>query len=314
MNWWQRLRARGRLEEQLDAELKFHLERLVAEKVRAGVPEKEARRLARLEFGALEWVKEECRDARGAAWLETTARDIQFGWRTLWKSPGFGLAAICTLALGIGANTAMFSVVYAVLLKPLPYAEPERLVSVTCFVPELRARIPSMGLRARDFDAYRRSNSTLAGISALRSQDFSLTGEGDPERLYGARVSANFFSMLGAQPDCGRTFLPEEDQPGRDNVVVLSHELWTRRFGAAPDILNRSILLDGLRFARFTASPRATSPRSESPCAQDVCWRMRNRRQPPRSAQDWLAGSGLASRSSASKAGASNSTTRVRNQ
>ena len=245
MNWWQRLRKSGELERQLDAELRYHFERQVEDNIRAGIPEEEARRRVRLEFGGVDQAKEECRDARGTMWVEATVQDLQFAWRTLRKSPGFALAAICTLALGIGANTAIFSVVYAVLLKPLPYADPGQLVSVAGIVPQMRARFPSIPMRASDFDAYRRSNSVLSGISALRSQDFNLTGVGEPERLYGARVSANFFSMLGVQPERGRTFLPEEDEPGRDQVVVISHDLWARRFGGDPGVLNRTVSLDG---------------------------------------------------------------------
>jgi predicted permease len=177
--------------------------------------------------------------------MRTLWQDIRYIARTLAKTPGFALAAIGTLALGIGATTAIFSVVYAVLLKPLPYADPGQLVSVSGFVPELRARIPSMPMRATDFDAYRRSNSVFSGMSALRPQDFNLTGAGEPERLNGARVSANFFSMLGVQPELGRTFLPEEDEPGRDHVIVISHGLWARRFGGDPGALNRTVSLDG---------------------------------------------------------------------
>jgi predicted permease len=245
VNWWQRLRRSGRLENQLDAELQFHLERQVADNIRAGMPEDEARRRARLEFGGLDRAKEECRDARGTMWVEATVRDIQFAWRTLWKSPAFALAAICTLALGIGANTAIFSVVYTVLLKPLPYADPGQLVAVAGVVPQMRARFPSMAMRARDFAAYRRSNSVFSAVSALRSTEFNLTGVGEPERLYGARVSANFFSMVGVQPERGRVFFPEEDEPGRDHVVLISHDLWARRFGADPGVLNRTVSLDG---------------------------------------------------------------------
>ncbi len=245
MNWWQRLRRKDQLETELDAELRFHFERQVADNTRQGMPEEEARRRARLEFGGLDQVKEDCRDARGTFWVEATLQDIRFALRTLRKSPGFAIAAICTLALGIGANTAIFSVVYAVLLKPLPYADPGQLVSVAGVVPQMSARFPSIAMRAHDFDAYRRSNAVFSAISALRSQDFNLTGAGEPERLYGARVSANFFSMLGVQPQRGRMFVPEEDEPGRDRVVVISHGLWARRFGADPGVLNRTLSLDG---------------------------------------------------------------------
>jgi putative ABC transport system permease protein len=245
MSWWQRLRRRGQLEGELDSELRYHYERQVEDNLRAGMPEREARRRARLDFGGHEQVKEECREARGGLWLEETLRDIRFAWRTLWKSPAFAGAAIGTLALGIGANVAVFAVFHAVVLKPLPYAEPERLVAVAGVVPQLRARFASIPMRARDFDAYQRSNSVFSAMSALQSRDFNLTGEGEPQRLYGARVSANLFSLLGVHPERGRSFAPEEDQPGRDRVVVISHELWKRQFGADPGVLNRTVLLDG---------------------------------------------------------------------
>ena len=243
-----RMRAlfrRKAVEGELDDEMHFHFDQLVEKFVQSGLPVAEARRRARLEFGGFEQVKEECREARGTYFLETLAQDLRYCLRVLRKSPGFTAVAVLTLALGIGANTAIFSVAYGVLLKPLPYASPDQLVSVAGFVPQLRARIPSMPMRAADFDAYRRSNSVFSGISALRSRDFNLTGVGEPEKLYGARVSANFFSMLGVQPESGRTFFPEEDEPGRDHVVVISHDLWARRFGADPGVLNGKVSLDG---------------------------------------------------------------------
>jgi predicted permease len=188
--------------------------------------------------------------------MTTLLRDLRYTLRMLSKSPGFALVATCSLALGIGANTAIFSVVYAVLLKPLPYAEPDHLVSIAGFVPELRATIPSIALRAADFDAYRRSSSAFSGMAALRSQDFNLTGSGEPVKLYGARVSANLFSLLGVQPEYGRSFLSEEDTPGRDHVVVISHALWERHFGAEPSVLNRVVSLDGESYTVVGIMPK----------------------------------------------------------
>ena len=245
MNWWQRLVQKDHMEERLDAELRYHFERQVADCLRRGMPEDEARRAARLEFGGLDQVKEDCRDARGTLWVESTLQDVRFALRTLRKSPGFALAAIGTLALGIGANTAIFSVVYAILLKPLPYAKPDELVTISTYIPQVRARFPSLPMRATDFVEFSRSNSVFSGMSAIAPADFNLTGTGDPERLYGARVSANLFTLLGVGPERGRGFLPEEDDPGRDRVVLISHELWLRRFGGDSGILNRVLSLDG---------------------------------------------------------------------
>ena len=188
--------------------------------------------------------------------MTTLLRDLRYTLRMLGRSPGFALVATCSLALGIGANTAVFSVVYAVLLKPLPYAEPDRLVSIAGFVPEMRAMIPTMALRAADFDAYRRSSAAFSGMAALRSQDFNLTGSGEPVRLYGARVSANLFSLLGVQPEYGRSFLPEEDAPGRDHVVVISHDVWERLFGAEPSVLNSVVVLDGESYTVVGIMPK----------------------------------------------------------
>jgi hypothetical protein len=188
--------------------------------------------------------------------MATLLRDLRHTLRMLGRSPGFALVATCSLALGIGANTAIFSVVYAVLLKPLPYAELDRLVSIAGFVPEMRATIPTTAMRAADFDAYRRSSSAFSGMAALRSQDFNLTGSGEPVKLYGARVSANLFSLLGVQPEYGRSFLPEADTLGRDHVVVISHELWERHFGAEPSVLNRVVSLDGESYTVVGIMPK----------------------------------------------------------
>jgi predicted permease len=245
MNWWQRLLRKSYMEDRLDAELRYHFERQVADNLRSGMPEEEARRAARLEFGGLDKVKEDCRDARGTQWVESTLQDIRFALRGLRRSPGFAMAAIGTLALGIGANTAIFSVVYAVLLKPLPYARPDRLVSILTIIPQMRSRFPSLPLRAQDFLEFQKTNTVFSGMSAITPTDFNLTGSGEPERLSGARVSANLFTLLGTEPQQGRGFLPEEDEPGRDRVIVISHALWLRRFGGDPGALNRVLSLDG---------------------------------------------------------------------
>jgi predicted permease len=257
VNWWRRFRKSGELERQLDAELEDHIARDVAQKVREGLAEDEARRLARLALGGVAQVKEACRDARGTLWIGALAQDVRLALRMLRKSPGFAAAALATLALGIGANTAIFSVVYATLLKPLPYAEPGQLVSVSAFIPQLRSRFPSMPLPAPVFVWFRRSVSLFSGMSALYPAGFNLTGAGEPERLSGARVSANFFSLLGIQAERGRTFAPEEDEPGRDRVVVISHGLWVRRFGADPGILSRTLSLDGQSHAIIGVMPAA---------------------------------------------------------
>ena len=249
MNWWQRLIHRRRMEDRLSAELRYHFDRLVADRVRGGMTEGAARRAARLEFGGLAQVEEDCRDARGTMWIESALADLRYALRTLGRSPGFAFAAIATLALGIGANTAIFSVVYAVLLKPLPYARPAELVAISSYIPEMRERFPSLPVRATDFVEFRRDSTKLSQVGGHRPRRFQHDRQpGEPERIFGARVSANLFSLLGVMPELGRAFLPEEDHPGRDHVVILSHDLWMRRFGGDPATVGRTLLLDGDKY------------------------------------------------------------------
>jgi putative ABC transport system permease protein len=173
--------------------------------------------------------------------MERLFQDLRYGVRTLFKNPGFTLVAIITLALGIGANTAIFSVVNAVLLRPLPYNEPERIV-------RMYGRF-SQGNQASvsppDFLDYRAQNHSFEEFAALRSTSYNLTGNSDPERIIGAEVTANFFQALGVKPVRGRVFLPEEEQAAQSQVAIISEGLWQRRFGADPAILDKSILLNG---------------------------------------------------------------------
>ena len=165
---------------------------------------------------------------------ESVLRDLTYAGRMLRKNPAFAVAAILTLALGIGANTAIFSVVYAVLLKPLPYADPDRLCAVHIWTPQFLTRTPSMGVRARDFLEWRRSNTAFSAIAAFRGTALNITGSGDPERLGALRASANLLSVLGVEPERGRGFLAEEDAPERNTVVMLGHEMWVSRFAGRP--------------------------------------------------------------------------------
>jgi len=248
MNWWARLTHRRQMEDRLSAELRYHFDRLMADGLRAGMTEEAARRAARLEFGGMAQVEEECRDARGTMWVESALADLRYALRTLGHSPGFAVAAIATLALGIGANAAIFSVVYAVLLKPLPYARPSELVTVSSYIPEMRDRFPSLPVRATDFAEFRRSARKLAQVAAVAPMGMNLTGAGEPERLFGARVSANLFALLGTMPERGRAFRAEEDRPGKDHEVILSHDVWMRRFGGDPAMVGRTLLLDGDKY------------------------------------------------------------------
>ncbi|MFP5261703.1 MAG: ABC transporter permease [Blastocatellia bacterium] len=175
--------------------------------------------------------------------IKTVSQDLRYGIRTLAQRPGFAAAAALALALGIGANSAIFSVVNAVLLRSLPYEAPDQLV----IVQSTRRQDPRRSGSASypDFADFRSQNQVFDDMAAFRSRGYTLTGAGEPERIDGARVSASFFQLLGAEPHLGRAFLPEEDKPEAARVVIISHGLWQRRFGGDPDVIGRTLTLDG---------------------------------------------------------------------
>ncbi|HZF37447.1 MAG TPA: ABC transporter permease [Blastocatellia bacterium] len=236
------LLCRPQAERELDEELRYHIEQQTEQNIRLGMSPEEARRAAQKSFGGVEQTKERSRDARGVRWLEDLWQDLRYGARMLVKNPGFTLVAVITLALGIGANTAIFSVVNGVLLRPLPYKDPQRLVMV--FAPrrlDQESLISSGG-----FTVLRGQNQVFEQVAAFLPMldSSSITGDGDPEFLGGVTVSANLFTLLGVEAKYGRTFLPEEEKPGANRVVVLSHHLWQRRFGSDQKIVGRTISLN----------------------------------------------------------------------
>jgi putative ABC transport system permease protein len=175
--------------------------------------------------------------------MQTLIQDLRYGARMLMKKPGFTLIGVLTLALGIGANTTIFSVVNAVLLRPLPYQNPEQLVMIWGKLP---AYVPgNIGASAAEFTDYRDQNPVFSSIAAYTSSSFNLTGAGEPERIAGTLASASLFPLLNVQPALGRAFLNEEDRPGHDQVVILSHGLWRRRFAGDSAVIGRSVTLDG---------------------------------------------------------------------
>src|SRR5690242_3330697 len=177
--------------------------------------------------------------------FDTLFGDVRFATRLLRKNPGFSAVAIGTLALGIGANTAIFSVADTVIFRPLAYPHATRLFAIHEVVPKFSYLAPMIPVNAMHFRKWRKKTRSFDQLALLGGMTFNLTGAGDPERIPGARVSPNLFPLLGIQTQFGRTFLDEEDQPGRDRVVVLNHELWVRRFGADPHVIGRKIMLDG---------------------------------------------------------------------
>jgi putative ABC transport system permease protein len=240
MSWLRRLLSRQRMELDLDKELRFHFESQVADKVRSGIPEPEARRLTRLEFGGIEQVKEDCRESRGTLWVESIVQDVRFALRTLRKSPCFTAVVVLTLALGIAANAAIFSFVSAVLLKPIPYPHPERIVN-------LAEKLPSGDrnfISTLNFLDWERQNRCFQFVSAVAPDTVTLTGSSSPEELKVYRVSASYFKVLGVGATLGRTFVESEDKAGNDREVVLSNRIWWSRFGGDPNVIGRKIALD----------------------------------------------------------------------
>ena len=237
--------ARHRGEARWREEIDHHIALQTAENIRAGMSPAEARRQAKLKFGSITGVTEEYRAERSLHLLETLVQDIRYALRMLRKSPGFTTVAILTLSLGIGASTALFSVVNGVLLNPLPYPQPVQLIAIYGETPGVY-RGPITYLNFLD---WQRDSRTFSAMAIYRNQDYNFIGRGEAERLSGYMVSAGFFSTLGVQPVLGRTFRPGDDQAGAAPVVLLSGGFWERRFGSAPDILGKSITLNGASYA-----------------------------------------------------------------
>ena len=220
----------------------------------AGLAPDEARYRAQREFGNTVLVSEASRDLWGWVWLETLVQDLRYGVRMLRKNPGFTFVATATLALGIAVNSSIFSLISAWWLKKPAVADPDRVVAVVATNP---ARVVERGRSsAVDFLAWRKANHVFADLAAADPyHDFSLTGAGEPERLTGMRVTANYFGTLGVSAFLGRTFLPGEDQAGRDHVVVLTYGLWQRRFASDPNITRKTVALDGEKYVVIGVMP-----------------------------------------------------------
>jgi predicted permease len=240
MYWLDRLFRKEKTEKQLDSELRFHLEQQVADYVKAGMSPEQARRRAQMEFGGLEGVKEECRESRRVQIIDTLIQDVRYGMRMMRKSPGFTIVAVLTLTLGIGANTAIFSVVSGVLLNPLPYPHPDQLVTLH----ESKPNFERGSVSYPNFRDWQKDNHTFSGMAIYRNYAFSLTGRGDAEQVQSQLISSDFFQLLGVTPVIGRLFAQGEDEIGAAPTVLISAGLWERKFGSAPDALGKSLTLD----------------------------------------------------------------------
>ncbi len=231
------LRSQGRLESELDAELRLHLELEAEKNVRVGMSPAEAERAARISLGGVDQIKEELRDASGASVLEGLRQDVRYGLRSIRQNPAFAAAVVLTLGLGIGANTAIFSVVNGVLLRPLPYGEPERLVVVRQSLTS--PATPSLGFSEKELLDYRTASRTLEDLVEYHTMSFTLLGGREAERVQTGVVSHGFFDFLGVTPLLGRTFRADDDAPGADAVLLLSYDYWKRRHGGDPGVVGR---------------------------------------------------------------------------
>jgi predicted permease len=243
-NW---RRFRGALtnhgqDNELSAEVSFHYEMLVEERMRAGIPEAQARREARLKFGSFDAVKESYRDQRGLVWLAGLSTDLRYAVRGLLKSPGFTVVAALTLALGIGANTAIFSLVDQVLLSPPGIRKPERVVTIRTRYGNLNMEFPIVS--AVILADVKKGCGVFVNAALVSQADVNYTGSATPQRLQAASVTAEWFDVFGARPSLGRLFSREEDQPHANHVAVLSYAAWARLFGSDPAVLGRVIELN----------------------------------------------------------------------
>ena len=254
LSFWQRGRAlfgRRQWEADMAEEMQLHLEGRIEENLAAGLSPDEARYAAQREFGGIEQIKELARDQRRLAWIENFWQDLRFGVRVLRRQLGFTTVAVLTLALGIGATTAIFSVVDCVLLRPLAYPRAHELL----LMAETSTKFPSAGLSAGAYLTWQRETTVFTRLAAWTYGPYNLTGEGEPRRVFAQRVTAGYFGTLSLPPELGRDFRQEEETAGHDNVVILSHGLWQDQFGSRASVIGQSIRLDERSFTVIGVMP-----------------------------------------------------------
>jgi predicted permease len=262
------LRLSPTREAEIVEELSQHLDDRYQELIAGGASPDEARRVALGEFRSRDALGQQLAPLRQAQLPPPITpgatsghlpgdllQDVRYAMRMFVRQRGFAAAAILTLALGIGANTAIFSVVYAALLQPLPYENPDQLYSVEVVIPGRTGDFPSLPVRVQDYLEWSKAETAFSAVAALTPAEWNLTGDGEPQRVGAARVSTNFFAALGVPPAHGRTFLLEEEQPGRDRVAIISDALWRSRFAASPAVLQSTILLNGYSFVVVGIAP-----------------------------------------------------------
>jgi predicted permease len=243
--------SRQKRDSELNEELQSHLKMAAQDRRDRGEPPERAGLAAQNEFGNVGLIREVTREMWGGASLERLMQDLRFGLRMLVKSPGFTIVAVLTLALGIGANTALFSVVNGVLFKPLPYPQPEKLV----WLAESKPNFATGSISYPNFRDWQKDNHTFSGMAIYRSYNFNLLGVGEAEQLRARFISSEFFSVLGVNPVAGRAFAPGEDEIGGAPIVMISEGLWRRKFNASLEALGKSINLDGKGYVVVGVTP-----------------------------------------------------------
>src|SRR5580704_6068332 len=249
--WWRAVIRGADVDAQVDEELRYHIESYAEDLMRGGTPREEAIRRARAELGNFAARKEDCRAAWGTRWLDELRADLRYALRMLVRSPGFALVAVGSLALGIGANTAMFSVVQGIILAPLPFPNANRLV----FLWQNRPGVPQLDPSYPNFEDWERTSRSFDRMSAVVFHNFDLTAPGRAEPLLRMRVSSSFLATLGVIPAIGRDIARMEDQPNVLSVVLISDRLWKDRFAADRHVAGRSLILDGKSFTVIGVLP-----------------------------------------------------------
>src|SRR5690348_6698896 len=270
---------RDRRDSELQAELESHLQMHIDDYVRSGMSPDDARRRALIKLGGVERVTEAYREQRGLPFLETLLQDLRFAFRGMRKNIGFTCVALLTLALGIGANSALFSVVNGVLLNPLPYPDSEQLTILYSSSKNFQHGSVSYP----NFVDWEAQTKSFSSMTAFRDDDWNLTGQSEAERLHGYMVSSSFFPVLSVAPVVGRTISADEDRIGGAPVVMIGHALWQRKFGGSPDVLGKTMILNGVGYAIVGVVPASFRLYSENvevyvPIGQWADSTFRNRR------------------------------------
>ncbi|MGB9079418.1 MAG: ABC transporter permease, partial [Terracidiphilus sp.] len=253
MKWWQIKKRNADLERELQSDLELEEE----EQRDLGMPNEQARSAARRAFGNTTLIREQAHEAWGLALLERLGQDIRYATRQLWRSPGFSVVVVLMLALGIGATTAIFTLVYDVMLRPLPFAQADRLVTVEEIAAEWSNIYPTLPVSANHFTFWQQHNRSFDAMAVMRQGSLPLGAEGRPLQVGVLSTTPGIFSVLQVQPSLGRAFNVSEAQPGNDHVAILMYDLWREQFGSDPAIAGKTIRLNGFPYTVVGVMPRS---------------------------------------------------------